>query len=174
MKKHIILSSNNTYSIIMYRGQHVMKKERAVNVRIPNGTACGIRTAPFIQQGCRVGERTNERGQIPPSSSPCQFSCASCNSPPMPLQSLPPSPWRLLTVFVVRALICRSRAAVSKVGGVGIINSAAFVLSIRRRGRYSLGGVGVIDWAALGLSIGWRWRYRLGGVRVIGWAVSGR
>jgi len=135
-------------------------------VRIPNGTACGIRTAPFIQRGCGVGERTNEVSNAPLLVSLPILACLPC----LPTL-LPPLPWQLLTVLVVRALICRRQVAVSKVGGVGVIDCAAFVLSIARCWHYRLCGVGVINCAALALLVGRRWHYRFTRVWVMTWPI---
>jgi hypothetical protein len=77
-----------------------------------------MRAAPFIQWGCGGRERTNERGRIPPSSSPCPSSSPSpCVPPPTPPHSLRFSPRRLLTALACQ---CGTGAYSSKAGGVGV------------------------------------------------------
>ena len=82
-----------------------------------------MRAAPFIQWGCGGGERTNERGRIPPLLVslpillPISLRASSrnpCVPPPTPPHSLRSSPQRLLTVLACQ---CGTGAHSSKAGG---------------------------------------------------------
>jgi len=128
-KKQIILSSDNTYNIIRNNNKRDNKgwQERE------NGAACGMRAAPVHTVALRRGREDEQEGPNPPSLSPCPSSSLSPRVPPLVipwylllclLARFSPHLgvcWRCSCVNVAQALICRRCAAVSKVGGIGLV-----------------------------------------------------
>ena len=131
-----------------------------------NRAASGMRAALFIQWDCGGGERTKERGRIPPllisllillpvslRASPCN----PCVPPPTPPHSLLSSPRQLLTALVCQcgwALIHRRRAVVLKVGGVGVRVGCCWFWGFHGV-RDIKGGCAVVFDAVWGVKGGW-------------------